>query len=48
MTYERQEEAFKALKWRKRDNKVLYPHNPMKEDGWIIVSSRGKAYENTR
>jgi hypothetical protein len=48
MTYGRQEEAFKALKWRKRDNKELHPHNPIKEDGWIIVSSHGQTYENTR
>jgi hypothetical protein len=48
MTYGRQEEAFKALKERKRDNKVLHPHNPIKENGWIIVSSRRQTYENTR
>jgi len=38
----RQEEAFKALEGRKRDDKVLHPHNPVTEDGWIIVSSRGQ------
>jgi hypothetical protein len=48
MTYGRQEEAFKALEERNRDDKVLHPHNPIKEDGWIIESSRGQTYENTR
>jgi hypothetical protein len=47
MNYGRQEETFQALKGRKRDDKVLHPHNPIKEDDWIIVSSRGQAYEIT-
>jgi hypothetical protein len=48
MTYGRQEEGLKALKERTRDDKVLHRNNPIKEDSWIIVSSRGQTYENTR